>query len=143
MAPILLPILLIVPVFGAAFCFAVPARSARWVALAVALVEVALAVWIGFHAFGADELKWAPAGLILDGLDTGVRLGCGPVSWWLVLLTVFLQPLAVLGSFAGIRQREQSYYFWLTALVMPTIGTFLARDGLLFYVFFELTLVPM
>ena len=140
---ILLPILLIVPVFGAAFCFAVPARSARWVALLVALVEVVLAIIIAPAALGSDELAWAPPWLILDGLDTGVRLGCGAVSWWLILLTVFLQPLAVLGSFAGIRQREQSYYFWLTALVMPMIGTFLARDGLLFYVFFELTLVPM
>jgi NADH-quinone oxidoreductase subunit M len=140
---ILLPILLLIPLAGAALCFAVPARSARWVALWTSLVELALTLPIAGVAFGRDALAWAPDWLVIEGLDTGLRLGCGAVSWWLIFLTAFLQPLAVLGSFAGIKERENSYYFWLTALVTAMVGTFLARDGLLFYVFFELTLVPM
>ncbi len=140
---LLLPTLLLVPVIGAAACLLVPVRLARWVALATAAVELILALPLAGAAFGGGVVAWAPAGWIVEGLNAGVRLGCDGVSWWLILLTAFLQPLAVLGSFAGIKQREKSYYFWLTALVTPMVGTFLARDGLLFYVFFELTLVPM
>ncbi len=141
---ILLPILLLVPLAGAAFCFAVPARSAKWVALATCVVELVLALLLAPEALGASaEARYEPDWLIVDGLDTGLRLGADAVSWWLVALTAFLMPLAVLGSFGGIHVREKSYYFWLTALITPMVGTFLARDGLLFYVFFELTLVPM
>src|SRR5688572_9547892 len=140
---ILLPILLLVPLFGAAFCYAVAAESARWVALATSLVSLVLTLPLAGTAFGGGEVTWATDWLILDDLGTGVRLGCDAVSWWLVLLTVFLQPLAVLGSFGGIQERQRSYHFCLTALVTAMVGTFLARDGPLFYVFFKLTLVPM
>lgn len=141
--PLLLPLLLIVPLFGAAFCYAVQPRSAKWVALATSLIELALTLPLAASGLGGYEVLYAPDWLIVDGLDTGLRLGCDAISWWLVLLTAFLMPLAVLGSFGGINVRERSYYFWLTVLAMPMVGTFLARDGLLFYVFFELTLVPM
>lgn len=140
----LLPILLLVPLAGAALCLVLPVRAAKWLALFTSLLALALVLPLADVALGSGRaLAWAPERLIVHGLGTGVRLGCDSVSWWLILLTAFLQPLATLGSYGGIHARQKSYYFWLTALLTPMIGTFLARDGLLFYVFFELTLVPM
>lgn len=140
---LLLLLLILVPVIGAIGCLLVPARTARYVALLTSLVEVVLVLPLAGSAFGGEEVLYAPAEMRVDGLGTGLRLGCDAVSWWLVLLTAALTPLAVLGSFAGITKQEKSYYFWLTILVSAMVGTFLARDGLLFYVFFELTLIPM
>src|SRR5439155_18961980 len=62
---------------------------------------------------------------------------------WLVLLTVLLQPLAILASFQSIRERPKDYYAWMLALLAAMNGVFIARDLLLFYIFFELTLIPM
>lgn len=138
----LLLLLILVPLVVAAGCLLVPRDSAKLVALAGSVVELGLALILLSAGFGT-YYEYAPAGLAVEGLGTGVRLGCDPISYWLVLLTALLMPLAVWSSFDSITDKPKSYYFWLMALVTPMMGTFLARDGLLFYVFFELTLVPM
>ena len=113
-------------------------------ALLTSFVELALVLPLFGVALGrGGEVAFAPERLTIAGLGIGLRLGCDAISFWLVLLTAGLMPLAVAGSFGGIKLRERAYYFWLTALMSAMVGTFLARDGLLFYVFFELTLVPM
>jgi NADH-quinone oxidoreductase subunit M len=70
-------------------------------------------------------------------------LGADAVSMWLVILTAFLTPLAIAASFGSIRDREKHYYAWMLLLLSAMLGVFVARDLLLFYIFFELTLVPM
>ena len=140
---ILLPLLLLVPLAGAALCLFVPKGAAKSVALLTALVELALTLPLYTTAFGGAAVAYRPAWASLGGLNVGFSLGCDPISFWLVLLTSALMPLAVWSSFDGIKTREKGYYFWLTALLMPMVGTFLARDAILFYVFFELTLIPM
>ena len=140
---ILLPLLLLVPLVGAFACLFVPRQSAKWVALLTTAVELVLVLPLYTTAFGGGEQVFAPAAATFAGLNFGFSLGCDPVSWWLVLLTAVLMPLAICGSFGGITTRQKGYYFWLTALLMPMVGVFLARDAILFYVFFELTLIPM
>ena len=78
-----------------------------------------------------------------SGFNFGFSLGCDAISYWLVLLTAVLQPLAIAASFASIRERQREYYAWMLALLVAMLGVFVAQDLLLFYVFFELTLVPM
>ncbi|QNN21686.1 NADH-quinone oxidoreductase subunit M [Planctomycetales bacterium ZRK34] len=76
----------------------------------------------------------------------GVSLGFGvdAVSVWLILLTTFLFPLAILGSFGDdLRGRAKEFYVWLLVLQAALIGVFAATDVILFYTFFELTLVPL
>src|SRR5213075_2062015 len=46
-------------------------------------------------------------------------------------------------SFESIKERAKEYYAWMTLLLMAMLGCFVARDVLLFYIFFELTLIPM
>src|SRR5947209_9384088 len=61
----------------------------------------------------------------------------------LILLTTGLTPLAILASFESIKDRAKEYYAWMLALLVAMLGVFVARDLLLFYIFFELTLIPM
>src|SRR5207253_9592441 len=79
----------------------------------------------------------------LGAIGFSINLGVDAIGLWLVLLTAFLMPLAIAASFGSIRDRERSYYAWMTMLMGAMIGVFLARDALLFYIFFELTLIPM
>jgi NADH-quinone oxidoreductase subunit M len=70
-------------------------------------------------------------------------LGMDGISLFMVLLTTFTMPLAILGSFRYVREREKAFYALMLLLQLGIVGVFLAHDLLLFYVFFELTLVPM
>src|SRR5207248_5042038 len=79
----------------------------------------------------------------ISSIGFSVSLGIDSISLWLLLLTVFLTPLAIASSFGSIKIREKEYYAWMLALLAAMLGVFVARDLLLFYIFFELTLIPM
>ena len=70
-------------------------------------------------------------------------LGIDGISLWLVLLTTFLTPIIVLGSWHAIETKVRSFHAALFALMTAMLGSFLAMDLVLFYIFFELSLVPM
>jgi len=76
-------------------------------------------------------------------VDFRYHVGVDGLSIWLVALTAFITPLAVWASFSGIRQREREYYVLMLLLEAAMIGVFCARDLLLFYIFFEFTLIPL
>ena len=76
-------------------------------------------------------------------VDIGYRVGVDGISVWLVGLTAFLMPLAIWASFSGIRNRVREYYSLMLLLEAGLLGVFCAQDLLLFYVFFEFTLVPL
>jgi NADH-quinone oxidoreductase subunit M len=70
-------------------------------------------------------------------------LGVDGLNIWLIVLTAVLMLSAVLVSWTAITERIPEYYAWLLALGTAMLGVFLAFDIILFYVFFELTLVPL
>jgi len=114
------------------------------VAFAVALVEfvVSLGLWWAYDPAGptmqvGGALPWIPAWGIY------YRVGVDGISLFMVLLTTFLMPLAVLGSWSGITQREKAYYALLLVLTTGMIGVFVSLDLFLFYVFWEVMLIPM
>src|SRR4051812_19720283 len=141
----LLVLLLLVPLLGTAACALAPKpKVARQMALFFSLLDLlvaALAVWRFYSAGGPESLDYT--GMSLDAIGFTFRLGADGVSLWLVVLTCFLQPLAVAASFESIRERQKEYYAWMMALLVAMLGVFVARDVLLFYIFFELTLIPM
>jgi len=139
----LLATLILLPALAALVILAAPAALSRTIALGAAFLELALALLLLGVGFGGTAAPFAPEWLQVEALGLGVKLGISPVSYWLVLLTAALMPLVFLGNAAGSVSSPKGYHFWLTLLVMPMVGTFLARDAILFYVFFELTLVPM
>src|SRR5688572_4604232 len=146
----LLPLLLIVPTLGAVLGALLPdAKSARLWALVVSLCTAAVAGVMAFQfdwgagnarvVYGAGEA----ALMQVSTINFGFKLAMDAVSLWLVLLTVLLMPLSIAASFDSIVERQKEYYAWMLVLLMAMLGVFVARDLLLFYVFFELTLVPM
>ncbi|MSR43744.1 MAG: NADH-quinone oxidoreductase subunit M [Phycisphaerales bacterium] len=134
------------PVLAACVVALGSAKSARLTALvgtSVSLAALAIFAW-NFPAWNTAEHfpsvsgpAWIPAaGITLSvGFDT--------VSLLLALLTAFLMPLCILGSFTAITQRSKEYYGWFLLLGSSIILAFAARDAILFYIGYEFTLVPM
>ena len=136
--------LLVIPLAGALVLWPAPASAAKKIAFAVALVElvVSLGLWWAYDPTGpafqvGGWLPWIPAW----GIE--YRVGIDGISLFMVLLTTFLMPLAILGSWAGITRREKGYYALMLVLATGMIGVFVALDMFLFYVFWEVMLIPM
>jgi NADH-quinone oxidoreductase subunit M len=132
--------LLAIPLLGAIVGAFVPNRFAKTWALIVSIltagVGVSMVYRFNFAAKAGDALWLTP-------LATSFSLGVTSIGLWLVLLTVLLMPLAIAASFGSIKDREKEYYAWMLALMVAMLGVFVSQDVLLFYVFFELTLIPM
>ena len=141
-----LPILLLMPLIGAVVAPLLPdARTTRRWALLVCVATALYGFYLAlrFHWDDTAAIQFAYRGAPVAGLGVSFSLGIDSISLWLVLLTVLLMPPAVAASFGSIRERQKEYYAWMLALTVAMLGVFVARDMLLFYVFFELTLVPM
>ena len=76
-------------------------------------------------------------------IDLRYHVGVDGLSIWLIVLTAGITPLAVWASFSGIRKRVKEYYLLMLLLEAGMIGVFCACDLLLFYIFFEFTLIPL
>ncbi len=70
-------------------------------------------------------------------------LGVDGISIWLVILTTFLTPITILGGWTSIQKKTRGFHVSIFVLATTMIGTFLAMDAILFYVFFEASLIPM
>ena len=79
----------------------------------------------------------------IDSPDIHYHVGIDGISLWLVLLSTFLTPICVLISWRSIQKRVKEFFAFLLLLEFGLIGVFCAQDLFLFYVFWEVTLVPM
>src|SRR5215218_8048017 len=148
--PYLLTILILLPVAGALglvlYSFVSSRREEhfRWVALITTVVTFAVSLLLlrGIGASGA-EMRFEENVSWIGSIGARYHLGVDGVSLWLVLLTTLLMPIAILSSWTAIRKRQLSYYAFLLALEAAMIGVFVSLDLLLFYLFFEASLVPM
>ena len=135
--------LLVWPLVAAAVIWIAPERAAKHLALAASLVEFALSLplwWIFVPAAGMQLVQtfaWIP------GWGISYKVGVDGISLFLVLLTTFLVPLSVLGSYSYITKRERSFYALLLVLTTGMIGVFVALDLFFFYVMWEVMLIPM
>ncbi|MFQ5882168.1 MAG: NADH-quinone oxidoreductase subunit M [Candidatus Methylomirabilales bacterium] len=84
-----------------------------------------------------ENASWIPA------IGVSYIMGIDGISLWLVCLTALFSPIAVLCSWEAITERVKEYHVFLLLLVTGMIGVFLALDFFLFYVFWEVVLVPM
>ncbi|MBC7691248.1 MAG: NADH-quinone oxidoreductase subunit M [Methylotenera sp.] len=101
-----------------------------------------LKIYYAFQANGAafqltELAEWIP------GLGTSYSLGMDGISLWLIILTTFLSPIVILASFTAVEEKLRGYYFLLLALETGMLGAFVALDVFLFYVFWEVMLIPM
>jgi len=136
--------LLLIPAAGALVGALLPAAASRFWALLVSLATLAVAVAMACRfQYGGALMQFNFDGFALPQIGASFSLGIDAIALWLVLLTVLLTPLSVAASFQSIQDRAREYYAWMLLLLAAMLGVFVARDLLLFYVFFELTLIPM
>ena len=146
--PNLLSVVIFLPLLGALLSMMAPSdRAVRWFALLVTTATFLLSIplWTGFDLTRAADLQFVSGGfpLIADSIDVRYLVGIDGFSLLLVLLTTLLGPIVVLSSWKYITRQTKGYYTLLLVLQTGMTGVFCAFDVLLFYVFFELTLIPM
>ncbi len=100
-----------------------------------------LAMLTGFDR-STHELQFVERFAWIPSFGVQYFLGVDGLSCPLVLLTTFMSVIALIGSL-GIKNRVKEYFFWFLVLETGMLGVFCALDLILFYVFWELTLVPM
>ena len=118
--------------------------TARILALVTALADFVLSLHLFRHFVvgdGDDQFVERVAWLF-DG-RVQYAMGCDGISLVLALLTTLLGPVVVLSTWQAIRERVPEFMAFLLMLQTAMLGTFFARDMLLFYVFWEAMLVPM
>jgi NADH-quinone oxidoreductase subunit M len=144
----LLTILILLPVIGAAttivYGLTPGAREShhRWIALGFTTLAFLVSLLLISGAGGAgyrfeENYSW------IGAINARYHLGVDGISLWLVLLTTLLMPIAILSSWTSVTKRQLTYYALLLLLESAMIGVFISLDLLLFYLFFEASLIPM
>ena len=120
------------------------ARMVRWVALFGSLVGlvVTLPLYTGFEV-GSAAMQFVEKVLWIERFNIYYHLAVDGISLWLVLLTAFITVIVVIASWESITERVHQYMGAFLILSGLMIGVFAAADAMLFFVFFEATLIPM
>ncbi|HQY38461.1 MAG TPA: NADH-quinone oxidoreductase subunit M [Giesbergeria sp.] len=120
------------------------AGAVRWLALVGALAgfAVTLPLYDGFK-LGTAAMQFVEKTPWIEGFNIFYHLGVDGISFWFVPLTAFITVIVVIASWESITVRVNQYMGAFLILSGLMIGVFAALDGMLFYVFFEATLIPM
>ncbi|MFN7453364.1 MAG: NuoM family protein [Pseudobdellovibrionaceae bacterium] len=141
----LLSSLVFLPVLFALIMVAWPNKATlRPLALGLSLIQFALSLTI-FWKFdpASSALQLVEKYPWIERFGVSYHLGIDGISIWLVILTTFLLPITILGSWTAIEDRVKGFHASLFVLQTAMMGTFLAIDAIFFYLFWELSLVPM
>jgi NADH-quinone oxidoreductase subunit M len=137
-------VLLGLPIIGMPIILFAPARAARYIAFVIALTEMilGLGLWWAFDPARSGmqfvtDVSWLPR------FGIGYRVGIDGLSVLMVLLSVIMLPLVIWGSWRGIEQKQRGFYSLILALNTGMLGVFVATDLFLFYMFWEMLLIPM
>jgi NADH-quinone oxidoreductase subunit M len=141
-----LTLLLLLPAGGAGLLATLPRErdgSARGLAIGVATLTMALA-WSLLLSFDTDAggPQWLEQYVWSPRLGTSFALGLDGISYPMVLLATWLSLIALLAS-RSIQKGSKGYYQLMLVLESAMLGVFMARDWALFYIFWELTLIPL
>ena len=124
-------------------------RAVRWIALLVASVSLICSTAVVFSNEAATQAELAVtdvswlANSSVTPLDVRFHVGLDGLSLWMFGLSPLLALTAILVSWEAIRDRVALFYGMLLLLEFGCVGVFVARDIVLFYVFFEFTLIPL
>ena len=145
----LLTILLLLPVAGAlalvlySFVSSRSEEHYRWIALITTVVTFAASLLLLYGAGSGAGFQFEDNVTWIGFIGARYHVAVDGISLWLVLLTTLLMPISVLSSWTAVRKRQLSYYAFLLILESALIGVFVSLDLLLFYLFFEASLIPM
>src|SRR3954462_2538903 len=142
-----LSLILFTPLIGAFVILLVPKENdnaIRWIANVVAFLGfvVSVPLWFWFNPASGDfqfieRAPWIPS------VGAEYFLGVDGLSTLLILLTTLMGAIAVLSSWTAITERVKEYYIFLLVLQTGMLGAFMSLDFLLFFLFWEVMLVPM
>lgn len=149
MQPILLSLITYLPLAGAVAAFLCPGqgperdRTARWLGLWTTLLTFGLSVlmWVGFDPSQPGlqfetRLRW------LSDYGISYHTGVDGISLVFILLTAFLTPLALGAGWRSVQTQGRDFVAAMLLLETALFGLFSAQDLVLFYVFYEATLIP-
>jgi NADH-quinone oxidoreductase subunit M len=144
--PYLISVVTFVPTVGMLLVLVMRGEEAiRWTALATTVVTfvASIGLWGGFDPATSNAQMIEMSAPWLPGFDVKYFVGVDGLNLLLILLTTLLGPIVVLCSWTYIKKYVRGYYALLLLLQTGIVGVFASFDLLLFYVFFELTLIPM
>ncbi|MGC1484910.1 MAG: NADH-quinone oxidoreductase subunit M [Candidatus Acidiferrum sp.] len=152
----LLSILIFLPAFGALALLFLRSDDHEWIrrlAFAVSLAEFILSLWwllrgvpLGSGGYKLEEFRrWITLGPHGSASETFINyhLGADGISLFLVILTTFLTVVSVLCSWNSIEKRVKEFFVMILLLEVGVIGVFLSLDLFLFFLFWEVMLIPM
>jgi NADH-quinone oxidoreductase subunit M len=143
----LLSLILFLPALGAAVLLFIPKENGgaiRWVANLVAMAGflVSLPLWFQYNPQG-DPFQFVERHPWIPSIGAEYYLGVDGFSALLVLLATLFGAIAILSSWTAITERVKEYYVFLLVLQTGMVGAFVSLDFLLFFLFWEVMLVPM
>ncbi len=120
------------------------AQLVRWIALIGSVISflVTLPLYTGFK-LGTAEMQFVEKTPWIERFNVNYHLGVDGISVWFVLLTAFITVIVVIAGWEVIQRKVNQYMAAFLILSGLMVGVFAALDGVLFYVFFEATLIPM
>lgn len=146
----LLSILILLPVVGAVLTLAhqmfwKQESQLKWLALIFTTLNFLVSLVLIFDRGGESasgfffekNVPWIKA------INTNFHLGVDGLSLWLVILTTFIMPISIISTWHAVEKRPTAFYIFLLLLESAMIGVFVSLDLLVFYLFFEASLVPM
>ena len=143
----ILSLIAYLPLLGVFLILALPKESKggiRWSALAFTLASFAASLWLlAYFDAATHEMQFVEAFSWIPTIGVTYLFGLDGISLWLVMLTTFLSVIAVICSWESITMRLKEYYIFLLLLETGMLGVFFSLDFFLFYVFWEVMLVPM
>jgi NADH-quinone oxidoreductase subunit M len=142
----ILTLILFVPLAGAVLVALVPDRGKlpNWIALFTALVTFVLTLHLPFHFnFGMSGFQFEVNRLWIENPAIFYHVGVDGLSLWLIVLVGLLAPIGVVVSWKAIHTRRKVFYSLFLVQQTAMLGVFISLDLMLFYGFWELSLVPM
>src|SRR5437764_1504934 len=142
----LLSLVVFTPLIGVVALLLVPSsnhRLIRWVALLFALASLGFSLALLGYRVGGPEFQFREDYEWISAFGMRYTMGVDGISVVLVILTTVLSVVAIVYSWAPIQTRVKEYYATMLLLMVGMLGVFVALDLFLFYVFWEISLIPM
>lgn len=137
-------LLIIAPLIAALLLFMIKGDAAKKTALVFSIIEFALsmAAYVQFKSDAASKMLSLNCTWV-ESLGIKFAVGLDGISLLLVLLTTFLVPLIILSSYKTTYEKPNAFYGLILLMQSALVGVFAANDGFLFYIFWELALIPI
>jgi NADH-quinone oxidoreductase subunit M len=142
----MLSLIVFTPLLGVLLLLFVPGsahRAIRWIALAAALASFAFSLTLLGYDPGGSEFQFREDLPWIDAFGMRYTVGVDGLSVVMVLLTTLISVISILYSWEPIQKRIKEYYISMLVLMTGMLGVFVALDLFLFYVFWEISLIPM